>query len=129
VQVEPVANLEQVFWFEICRTVSQMEQVAVQGECTSVGDVVRMKVIDGIKHLANCLCSVLFGEFALFADAVEQLSTCRQLGDDVVFVLAIVSWVSSLACGAESVCTLDSNQSWNLTMCGCFMRCNISSSS
>jgi hypothetical protein len=86
-----------------------------------------MKVVDRVEHLADCLCSVLLGELALLANAVEQLSSSRQLGHDVVLVLAVVSL--GLTPRNPDVRTLDSNQSWNLTMCGCFIFCSISSSS
>jgi hypothetical protein len=58
---------------------------------TPVDDIVGVEIVDGIEHLSNRLGSVLLGELSLLANAVEQLSTGRQLGDDVVLVLAAVS--------------------------------------
>jgi hypothetical protein len=94
---------------------------------TSVDDVVLVKVVDRLHDLTNRLCGVLFGELALLADAIEQLSARRQLCHNVVLVLAAVSRYARIR--PAQMLTLDSNQSWNLTMCGCFMRCSISSSS
>jgi hypothetical protein len=74
-----------------------------------------VEVVDSIEYLSNRLCSVLFGEFALVADAIEQLAAGRQLCYNVIFVL-LCSARAKGSCGAAL--TLDSNQSWNLTMCG-----------
>lgn len=90
--------------------------------------VVLVQVVDGIEHLADRLGSVLFRELSLFANAVKELSTRRQLRHNVVLVLDNVS-LTTLFLRASRLRTRDSNQSWNLTMCGCFMRCSISSSS
>ena len=62
---------------------------------TSVNDVVVVQVIDSFQYLSNGLGSVLLGELALLADAVEQLTARGQLGYDVVFVLlgSAVVWV------------------------------------
>jgi hypothetical protein len=56
-----------------------------------VHNVVLVEVVDCLEDLSNRLGRVLFGEFALFADAIEQLSAGRQLCDDVIFVLGAVS--------------------------------------
>lgn len=54
---------------------------------TAMDDVVLMQIVDGFQDLSYGCRSVLFGEAALFADAVEQLSTSRKLCHDVVLVL------------------------------------------
>jgi hypothetical protein len=90
-------------------------------------DIVVVEIVDGVEDLTDRLGRVLLRELALLADPVEQLSARRQLGDDVVFVLRKLGSASQGS--SAPVLTLDSNQSWNLTMCGCFMRCSISSSS
>jgi hypothetical protein len=56
-----------------------------------VHNIVLVEVVDCLENLSDRLCCVLFGEFALFADAVEELSAGRQLCDDVIFVLGAVS--------------------------------------
>lgn len=54
---------------------------------TSVHDVVLVEIVDGIQDLADGLRGVLFSKASLFADAVEQLASGGQLGNNVVFVL------------------------------------------
>jgi hypothetical protein len=78
--------------------------------------VALMQVVNSIKHLADRLRRILFGKLALLADAIEQLAACGQLGDDVPFILASTS-ASTRQTWADRA-TLDSNHSWNLTMCG-----------
>lgn len=95
--------------------------------CTSVDAVVLVQVVHCIENLTDRLGSVLLGELALLANAIEQLSSSRELSYDVVLVLQTVRLYSSFC--VCSVHTRDSNQSWNLTMCGCFIFCSISSSS
>lgn len=51
-------------------------------------DVPLVKVVNRVEHLSNSLCSVLFGELALFANPVEQLSSSSKLSDNVPFVLS-----------------------------------------
>ena len=51
-----------------------------------MNNVVVVQIIDGFQHLSNGLGSVLLRELALLTNPVEQLSACRELGDDVVFV-------------------------------------------
>lgn len=46
-----------------------------------------VEVVDGVEHLPDGLRGVLLGEFAIFADAVEQFASSGQLGDNVEFVL------------------------------------------
>ena len=53
--------------------------------------VVLVEVVHCIKDLTNRLGGVLLSELALFADAVEKLSSGRQLCHDVVLVLRAVS--------------------------------------
>jgi hypothetical protein len=80
-----------------------------------VDNIVLVEVVDSIEYLSDCLGSVLLSELSLLANAVEQLSTSRQLGHDVVLVLIAVS-LKSFARRTDRMRTLDSNQSWNLTM-------------
>jgi hypothetical protein len=54
---------------------------------TAMDNIVLVQVIDRFQNLFNGLRTVLFGELALLADSVEQLSTGRELCDDVVLVL------------------------------------------
>ena len=53
-----------------------------------MNDIVVVEVVDGVEHLPNRLGSVLFCEFALVANPVEQLAAGRQLSHNVVFVLS-----------------------------------------
>jgi hypothetical protein len=66
----------------------------MMAELTSVDDVILVEIIDRFKDLPDGLGSVLLGEFALLTNAVEQLSTSRQLGYNVVFVLRDVSFTA-----------------------------------
>lgn len=66
-------------------------------------DVVRVEVIDRIEHLTDRLGSILLGELALLANAVEQFSTRRQLGHNVVLVLEVVS-LEILVSAVPSMC-------------------------
>jgi hypothetical protein len=52
-----------------------------------VDDVVLVQIVDGVQNLFDGLGCVLFGELALLADPVEQLSSRRKFSDNVVFVL------------------------------------------
>lgn len=52
--------------------------------------IVLVKVVDGAENLFDGLRCVLFCEFSLLADAIEELAARRQLSDDVVLVLT--SW-------------------------------------
>jgi hypothetical protein len=56
-----------------------------------VDDIVPVEVVDSIEYLSYGHGSVLLGELALLANAVEELSTSRELRHDVVLVLAAVS--------------------------------------
>lgn len=56
-----------------------------------MNDIVLVEVVDCIEYLSDCLSGVLFCELALLANAIEELSTRRQLGYNVVLVLAGVS--------------------------------------
>lgn len=49
--------------------------------------IVVMKVVDGFKDLLDRLGSIFFCKLAVFADAVKKLSSRRQLGDYIIFVL------------------------------------------
>ena len=50
-------------------------------------DIIVMKVVNSFEDLTNGLGCIQFGEFAVFADPIEQLSAGSELRDDVVFVL------------------------------------------
>lgn len=50
-----------------------------------------MQVVNSFKHLSNGLRGVSLRESSLFTDSIEQFSPGRQLSDDVVFVLEIIS--------------------------------------
>lgn len=50
-------------------------------------DIVLVQVVDSLQDLLDGLGAVLLGEFALLANAVEQLSTRSELRDDVILVL------------------------------------------
>ena len=52
--------------------------------------IVLVEVIYCIKDLPDRLGGVLLSELALFANAIEKLSSGRQLGHDVVLVLRAV---------------------------------------
>lgn len=54
---------------------------------TSVYNVLGVEVVDRVEHLSNRLRSVFLCELAALANAIEQLSSCRKLSDDVVLVL------------------------------------------
>jgi hypothetical protein len=54
---------------------------------TAVDDIVLVQVVDSLQDLLDGLGAVLLGEFALLANAVEQLSTRSELRDDVILVL------------------------------------------
>ena len=51
-------------------------------------DVVLVEVVDGTQHLFDGLRGILFCEFSLLADPVEELASGRKLSDDGIFVLA-----------------------------------------
>jgi hypothetical protein len=86
---------------------------------TSVDDVVVVQVVDSLEDLSDSLGSVLLRELSLLANAVEQLAACGQLGHDVIFILPRQLLPRDYT--TRSL-TRDSNQSWNLTMCGWCMR-------
>jgi len=119
-EVEEVLRLE--IWRDQCLYVGMLRTSLL----TSVDDIVVVEVVDGIEHLPNRLGSVLLCELALVANAVKQLAARCQLGHNVIFVLPPSARTTG---GRSAAPTLDSNQSWNLTMCGWRMRWSISSSS
>lgn len=49
-----------------------------------------MQVVDGIEDLANGLRGIFLRELAVFANAVEQLTTSGQLSNNIEFVLSFV---------------------------------------
>ena len=64
---------------------------------TSVHDVVVMQIVDRVEDLSNRLRGVLFREFSLLADTIEELASGRKLSYNIVFVLVSVSFVTRLA--------------------------------
>jgi hypothetical protein len=54
---------------------------------TPMDDVVLVQIVDSAQNLLDGLRRILLGKLALLADSVEQLSSRRKLGDDVVLVL------------------------------------------
>ena len=96
------------------------------GSLTSMNHVVVMEIVDGFEDLFDCLGSIFLSELAVFANSIEELAPCCQLGDDIIFVLQNVK-TSVLPCFPQVwtfSLTLDSNQSWKRTMLGCFILCN-----
>lgn len=53
--------------------------------------VVLVEIVDCVEYLSNRLGGILLRELALFANAVKELSTSRQLSYNVVLVLSNVS--------------------------------------
>lgn len=84
-------------------------------------DLVAVQVIDSCEDLLDRLGRVLFCEFALVADAVKQLAASGKLGDNVELILRR-GQLCRPACEVRGMRTFDSNQSTNLTMCGCLSR-------
>lgn len=64
-------------------------------------NIVLVKIVDCAEDLLDGLGSVLFSEFALVANTVEQLSSSCQLGDNVEFVLVGVSFLRYVAVRAD----------------------------
>jgi hypothetical protein len=52
-----------------------------------VDNLVLVEVVNGVKHLLNCLGSILFGKFPLFANSLEELSAGGKLGNNIELVL------------------------------------------
>lgn len=52
-----------------------------------MNNIVLVQIIHGAKDLLDGLRSILLGELALLRDSIEQLSSRRELSDDVVLVL------------------------------------------
>jgi hypothetical protein len=92
-----------------------------------VNHVIIVQIIDRLKHLSNSLRCIFFSESSLLADTIKKFSSSGQLRDNVIFVLVSINNIPLLIGTAHL--TRDSNQSTNLTICGCFIRCSISSSS
>jgi hypothetical protein len=82
---------------------------------TSVDNVVLVEVVDSVKDLSDRLGGVLFRELALLANAVEQLATCGQLGNNIVFILAAVSPRARLW---EAACSPSTRTSRGSEQCG-----------
>lgn len=87
-----------------------------------MNDIVVMKIVDSLEDLSNCLRRILFRELAIFADAIKEFSSSSQLRNDVVFVLQS-PYQHRTTLGTIRH-TLDSNQSWNQTIWGCFILCS-----
>ncbi len=77
--------------------------------------VVLVKIVHRIENLTDRFRGILLSELALFTNAIEKLSSSRQLSHNVVFVLQAVRCVLE-GYAFRQMRTLDSNQSWNLTM-------------
>lgn len=60
-----------------------------------------VEIVDCVKDLLDGLRSILLCEFALFANAVEKLTTRSEFGDNVPLVLPIVSLCRNRSRGAE----------------------------
>ena len=87
--------------------------------------VIVMKVVDGFENLLDRLGSVFLCKLAVFTDAVKKLSPRRQLCHYIVFVLySIRRQYLHTQKSSAAFNTLDSNQSWNRTMFGCFILCS-----
>lgn len=81
-------NVEKILRLEVYAVVRTRARNFHNIARTPVDNVVLVKVVDSIEDLADGLGGVLLRESALLANAVEQLSSRSELGDDVVFVLA-----------------------------------------
>ena len=57
-----------------------------------------VEIVDCFKHLTNSLGRVLFGEFPLFADTIEQFAAGRKLSNNIPFILRELAIHSSLTC-------------------------------
>lgn len=84
--------------------------------------IVVVKVVDGLEDLSDCLGRILFGELAIFANPIKEFSPGGQLCNNVVFVLHSPDQHWTLLHRIRH--TLDSNQSWNRTIWGCFILCS-----
>lgn len=87
-----------------------------------MNDIVVVKIVDSLENLSNCLRRIFFGELAIFADAIKQFSPGSQLRNDIVFVLGSPHQHQTTLRTIRH--TLDSNQSWNRTIWGCFILCS-----
>lgn len=89
-------------------------------------NIIVVEVVNGLEDLPDRLNGIFLRKLAVFADSVEQFATSGQLSDNIILVL-----MSPLGCNSYwwVFRTFDSNQSWNRTMCGCFILCNSSISS
>lgn len=118
--------IEKVLGFEIWASVRYSEESYPWILHTAMNDIVLVQVIDSAEHLLDSLRSILLGKLALLRNSIEQLSSSRKLRDDVVLVLnkGQVNF-NRFRCvfrSPDTQRTLDSNQSTNLTMCGCLRR-------
>lgn len=84
-------------------------------------NIIVVEVVNGPEDLPDRLNGIFLRKLAIFADSVEQFATSGQLSDNIILVLisplgSYIYWWGFR--------TFDSNQSWNRTMCGCFILCN-----
>lgn len=84
--------------------------------------IVVVKVVDGLEDLSDCLGRILFRELAIFANPIKEFSTGGQLCYNIVFVLRSPHQRWTMLHSIRH--TLDSNQSWNRTIWGCFILCS-----
>ena len=52
-------------------------------------DIVIVEVVHCIQDLSNCLRCIFFCELAVVADSIEKLPACRELSNNIIFVLSI----------------------------------------
>lgn len=93
--------------------------------CTSVNHILAVEVVNRAQNLLDRLGGILLCEFTLLANTVEQLASRRQLCYNVVLVLSLCELIARLTGDSQDrsyKLTLDSNQSTNLTIWGCFRR-------
>lgn len=84
--------------------------------------VVIVKVVDSLEDLSDCLRRIFFGKLAKFADPIKEFSTGSQLRNNIIFVLKSPYQHCTMLHTISH--TFDSNQSWNRTIWGCFIRCS-----
>lgn len=54
-----------------------------------MNDLISVKEVHRKENLLNSLGSIFFSELSLFADSIEEFSTGRKLGHNVIFVLGM----------------------------------------
>jgi hypothetical protein len=101
----------------------------VLGFQISVDNVVVVQVVNSGENLLDRLRGIFLSEPALLANSVKELSTGGELGDNVELVLLKWWSVRCLTWCWIAWFTLDSNQSTNWTIWGCFSFCSMPNSS